>query len=536
MGLYLNPGFGNFNEILKTGLYVDKTMMIDYMNRYMKTEYKYICFSRPRRCGKTVAGNMLAAYYSKGCDSSKIFAALKIAGVPGYAEKMNRYNVIKIDLNAEYQITKNRALFIDKLETKINKELAMAFPNADIDIEDSLALSILNAYADSGEPFIIIIDEYDILVREQVPDSLFSEYLRFLNGLFKNDTLRPAIALAYLTGILPIVRERIQSKLNNFVEYTMLDAKELAEFVGFTSQEVQELCTRFDMDFETCRHWYNGYRQHGFEIYTPRSVAMAMWHHDFDNYWTRTSSYEAISDPLRMDFDGIQEKITRMLAGERVPVDTTFYINTTDSAGFKSCDDVLTFLIHLGYLAFDAADEHAPDAGTCRIPNIEIRNQWNKALSVSKGYEATTRIIQASQQLLEDTAKGDADAVARALDESHIHVTSNRSYNNEDALQSAIYLAYLYAVNDYTVIREMTTGKGFADVVFIPVRNLPARPAMVIELKRNGCTESALDQIREKKYFDSLAHYQGNLLFVGINYDEKEKTHTCKIEQFEKDS
>lgn len=116
------------------------------------------------------------------------------------------------------------------------------------------------------------------------------------------------------------------------------------------------------------------------------------------------------------------------------------------------------------------------------------------------------------------------------MDISHIHVTSNRSYNNEDALQSAIYLAYLYALNQYTVIKEMTTGHGFADVTFIPF--VPDVPAMILELKRNGSADSAIDQIRNKQYFDSLSHYSGDLLFVGINYDEKEKTHTCKIERF----
>ncbi|HAV00018.1 MAG TPA: AAA family ATPase, partial [Lachnospiraceae bacterium] len=202
----------------------------------------------------------------------------------------------------------------------------------------------------------------------------------------------------------------------------------------------------------------------------------------------------------------------------------TQYLNTMDS--FETLDDALTYLIHIGYLAYNEEDE------SCRIPNMEISREWANAVATMSDYEATDEIIKSSKELLAATLKGDEEAVAKALDESHIHVTSNRSYNNEDALQSAIYLAYIYAQNKYTVVKEMTAGKGFADVVFIPF--VPDLPAMIVELKHNKSAESALDQIKDKKYFDSLKDYKGGLLFVGVNYDEKDKTHECRIERFEK--
>ena len=213
-----------------------------------------------------------------------------------------------------------------------------------------------------------------------------------------------------------------------------------------------------------------------------------------------------------------------MITGESVDVNVTSYLNTMDS--FDTADDGFTYLIHVGYLAYER------ETKTCRIPNNEIRQEWLNAIATEPEYKVTDDIIKASKELLSETWSGNSDAVAKALDESHIHVTSNRSYNNEDVLQSAIYLAYIYALNKYTIIMEMTTGKGFADVVFIPVT--PDLPAMVIELKRNGSAESALQQIKEKRYFDSLTRYSGDILFVGIDYDEKKKTHTCKIEKFEK--
>ena len=521
MGIYLNPGNENFKSMVSGDIYVDKTMMLEITDRFIDKGNKYVCVSRPRRFGKTIAGNMLAAYYSKGCDSAKLFSQYKIAGTPVFGQKMNKYNVIKIDMNSEYQMIDKKEDILKELTYEIREELNDAFPRVNLREKDSLARCILKVYNSTGETFIILIDEYDVLVREQVSQDLFNEYLSFLNGLFKSDTLRPAISLAYLTGILPVVRDKIQSKLNNFEEYTILDAMELAEFVGFTGEEVEAVCARQGIDYQECRRWYDGYRQHGWEIYNPESVVKSAIRKTFGSYWGRTSTYEVISDRLRQNFEGTRDAVVRMLAGESVDVNVTGYLNTMTS--FTSRNDVFTYLIHVGYLAYNQEDS------TCRIPNREVRQEWFNAIEGDQDYKITNRLIQDSKELLSRTREGDEAAVAAALDISHIHVTSNRSYNNEDALQSAIYLAYIYALNRYTVIREMTSGKGFADVVFLPF--MDGEPAMVIELKRNSSAESGLAQIRDKQYFDSLSHYRGNLLLVGINYDEKEKTHTCRIER-----
>ncbi|MBP5609009.1 MAG: AAA family ATPase [Lachnospiraceae bacterium] len=525
MGIYFNPGYENFRRTLAADIYVDKTMMLSVLNRFIDKGNNYVCISRPRRFGKTIAQNMIASYYSKGCDSRELFEKLKISKAEGYEDKLNKYNVIKIDLNSEYQNTLDKEKLIRRISEKIKKEMSKEYPGITFTEDLSLAECIMDVYASTGDTFIILIDEYDVLVREQVPEALFNEFLSFLNGLFKSDTLRPAISLAYLTGILPIVRDKIQSKLNNFMEYTILDAKELTEFVGFIPEEVKALCEEWGMDYEECRRWYDGYYQNGYEIYNPESVVKSMYDKKYSNYWGKTSSYRVISDRLDANFDRMKDQVIGMLAGESIPVNVTRYLNTMDS--FNSRNDAFTYLIHVGYLAYNEKDQ------TCRIPNREIRQEWENAMETQPGYEVTFSIIEASKELLGATIKGDEEAVAKALDESHIHVTSNRSYNNEDALQSAIYLAYIYALNKYTVIKEMTTGKGFADVVFIPyVADLPA---MIIELKHNKCAESALDQIKEKKYFDSLKDYKGGLMFVGVNYDEKDKTHECRIERFTKE-
>ena len=521
MGIYLNPGNSNFTEISGNPYYVDKTEMLSVMNQFMEEGNKYVCISRPRRFGKTIAGEMICAYYSKGCDSKNLFCERNIAGTEGYEKKLNKYNVIKIDMNSEFQSASDKGRLIETLTKEIKKEFVDSYPEVDFEEEDSLPRMILRVYAATGESFIIIIDEYDVLVREQVDGKIFAEYLSLLNGLFKSATLRPAISLAYLTGILPIVRDKVQSKLNNFEEYSFLDAAELSEFVGFTSEEVEALCLKYGTEYGKCHRWYNGYSQNGYEIYNPQSVIKAVKTGKFKNYWSMTSSYQAISDRIQSNFRGMKEDVIRMLSGEKIDVNVSHFLNTMDSFTDKS--DVFTFLIHLGYLAYD------PNDGTCRIPNREIRGEWYNAIMENEEYATTNRIIEESKDLLEATLGGNEEMVAKALDRSHIHVTSNRSYNNEDALASAIYLAYIYALNEYTVIKEVTTGKGFADVVYIPLDK--TKEALVIELKRNKTVESGIAQIKERRYFESMQHYKGNLLLVGISYDEEAKTHSCVIER-----
>lgn len=525
MGIYLNPGNENYRDTLKGEIYVDKTMMLDTLNRFIERNNRYICVSRPRRFGKTIAQNMIAAYYSKGCDSHDIFKDLKISQAASYEANLNRFNVIQIDLNGEYETAENKEKFLQYLLEDIKDEIREEFTDIKFRERDTLANMILRVYKKRHETFIILIDEYDALVREQVSDSLFREYLALLNGLFKNNTLRPALSLAYITGILPVIRDKVQNKLNNFMEYTILDGMELSEYIGFTTPEVQAICEKYGIDFDECRLWYDEYSQHGYEIYNPESVVMSVKTGRFGNYWGRTSTYNVVSDRIAANFDGMRDDVIRMMAGERIPVDVEHYENTMDN--FSNKDDAFTYLIHTGYLAYDLDDK------TCHIPNNEIRKEWKRALEDDSDYSVTNRIIRDSQNLLQETWEGNEAAVAEALDASHINVSSNRSYNNEDVLQSAIYLAYIYALNEYTCIREMTAGKGFADLTYIPVKKgIP--PAMIIELKRNQSPETALNQIKDRRYFDSLSHYQGDLLFVGINYDEGKKTHECRIERFVK--
>ena len=530
MGTYLNPNNQSFRKFAQTGKYIDKTMLIDLTNRRLDDPFSdFVCVSRPRRFGKSIAEDMLAAYYSKGADSRELFSQFKIAGTNLFEKNLNKFNVIKIDLNSVFAQWKSKEIrpanAIFYLNALLLSDFRKEFPDVGFKDFDALAQCIQKVYEEKGETFIIIIDEYDVMVREQVSEEEFGIYLAFLNSLFKNAELRPAISLAYLTGILPIVRDKIQSKLNTFDEITMLHPARFAEFTGFTADEARALCEDYGCDFEECRSWYDGYRAGEYEIYNPQSVMKAVTGGEFASYWSRTSTYDVISERISMNFAGIKDDVITMLGGGRVDVNVEKYRNTlTDFAGK---DDIFTFLIHLGYLAYDGRERQ------CYIPNREVHLEWQNAVEDNEDYAETNRIIKDSKSLLRETIGGNEAAVAEALDRSHIHVTSNRSYNNEDSLQCAIYLAYIYALNEYTVVREMTAGRGFADIVYIPLDR--SKAAIVVELKRNGTAETALTQIKERRYFDSLSTYRGDIILVGVNYDEKSKRHECRIERLTKE-
>ena len=532
MGIYLNPGNQNFQSQLNTGTYVDKTMLIDITNRRLDNpDFKFICLSRPRRFGKSITEDMLAAYYSKGADSRKLFEPYKIAKSESFEKYLNKYNVIKLDLNAHFGMwgglsdeEKKGHTFISYISKKILAEFKTNFPDVDFN-ETSLADCIQKVFAQKNETFIILIDEYDVLIREQASKEEFGAYLGFLNSLFKNAELKPAISLAYITGILPIMKDKIQSKLNIFDEINMLDTGNFSEFTGFTSAEVEQLCKTYNIDFEECKSWYDGYHLGDFEIYNPQAVIKAIQNKKFKSYWSVTSSYEVVAEKIRMNFAGTKEKLIQMLGGEKVDVNVEKYDNTM--TGFKCFDDVLTYLIHLGYLAYDENE------GQCYIPNREIYAEWQKVVETDENYAETDKIIKASRKLIQDTIAMNTDAVAKALDVSHMHVTSYRNYNNEYSLHSAIYLAYIYAINNYVIAKELPSGNGCVDIAYIPFDR--TKEALIVELKLNKSPETALSQIREKKYFDSLAGWKGGVLFVGINYDEIAKKHECRIERFMKD-
>ena len=528
MGVFVNPGNEAFAVALNSEIYVDKTELLTYTNKVMNTLQGYICNSRPRRFGKSITANMLTAYYSKGCSSREMFSNLGISKAEGFEKHLNQYDVLHWDIQWCMEPAGGPEKIVSYISEQTISELKEYYPHILPEKIRSLPESLSRINAATGTKFIVIIDEWDVLIRDEASDvRTQEEYINFLRAMFKGTEPTKYIQLAYLTGILPVKKEKTQSALNNFKDYSMLHAGPIAPYVGFTEAEVQKLCEEYGHEFEKVKRWYDGYQIGTYHVYNPNAVVNLMLEGEFQSYWSGTASYEAIVPLINMDFDGLKSAVIEMLSGDHVPVDVTSFQN--DTVSFANKDDVLTYLIHLGYLAYDRTFR------TAFIPNEEIRQEmilatkrkkWNELISFQKE----------SEQLLRDTLQMDGDAVAKEIEKIHREYVSVIQYNNENSLSSVLSIAYLSAMQYYfKPIREFPAGRGFADFVFIPKPEFQKfYPALVVELKWNKDVKTALDQIKDRKYPDSVACYAGELLLVGINYNEKTKEHECRIEKYEK--
>lgn len=523
MGVYLNPGNDMFQTAINSEIYVDKTDLIRITNKVLGTMQKFVCISRPRRFGKSMAAYMLAAYYGKDCDSSEQFAPYKIATCDSYEKYLNQYNVIMLNIQDFLSMTESVEDMLSFLQRRVIKELKKQYPGLISDDERLLTIALEDVYSETGEAFVFIIDEWDCILRDRsyhADDQ--KKYLDFIRNLLKD---KAYVALAYMTGILPIKKYGTHSALNMFTEYSMTAPRVFAEYIGFTEEEVQLLCEQYRVDFDTMKSWYDGYTFPKVpHIYNPKSVVDALMFDEFGSYWTQTETYEALKIYIDLNYDGLKDAIIEMLAGQRICIHTDRFQN--DMTTFESKDDVLTLLVHLGYLAYDS------ERSEVFIPNIEIRGEFRNAITGDHWKDIATA-LDTSDRLLRATWDGDAETVEKLLDAAHMENTSILTYNDENSLSCVISIAYYSAMKEYTKIREMPSGKGYADIVFLPKR-FSDKPAMVVELKCNASADGALAQIREKHYADSLKEYKGNLLLVGINYDKKTKKHDCKIEKIEK--
>lgn len=528
MGRFLNPDYSAFETALNSEIYIDKTGLLAYTNKVINTKQAFICNSRPRRFGKSVTADMLTAYYSKGCDSADIFADYEISHAGDFRQHLNKHDVIHLDIQWCLAPAKGAAGVVSYIEKSVIAELKEKYPDIISEETVSLPEAMSEIYTVTGNKFIVIIDEWDILIRDEANNRDEQEnYINFLRGMFKGTEPTRFISLAYLTGILPIKKMKTQSALNNFDEFTMLDAGALASYIGFTDLEVEKLCDKYHKDFAEVKRWYDGYVLENQQVYNPKAVVSVMLRGNFQSYWSQTGTYEVVVPLINMDFDGLKQAVIEMVSGSTVEVDTGTFQN--DTVSFSSRDDVITYLIHLGYLAYDQRKQCA------FISNEEIRQELLAATKKTKWNELQEFEYQ-SEQLLEATLDREETLVADYIEQIHMEYASAIQYHNENSLSSVLTIAYLSAMKYYfKPIRELPTGRGFSDFVFIPKEEYRVDyPALVVELKWNKSAHTELQQIKDKKYPESLLQYTGNILLVGINYDKKSKAHECVIEEYKR--
>ena len=523
MGSYLNPSNDNFIKALNSEIYVDKTGLIRYTNKVLNTQQQNVCVSRPRRFGKSMAANMLSAYYSRGCGSRELFAGLKIAADDSFEKHLNRYDTIFINMQEFLSQGRGVEGMLSLLRKTLLWELLEEYPDYRYFDRENLARTMQDIYRNTECPFVVIIDEWDCVFRENRENKDAQEmYLDFLRDLLKD---KAYIHLAYMTGILPVKKYGTHSALNMFDEFSMIDPGPLAEYAGFTEEEVLALCADYGMDPAEVKSWYDGYRLgDAAHVYSPRSVVSCMQFGKTGNYWNQTETFEALKMYIDMNFAGLRDDVISMVAGEAVPVTTGSFTN--DMTTLRTEDDVLTLLIHLGYLGYDRRER------TAFIPNSEIRGEYVNAVSVSE-WGGISEALKNSADTLNAIWQKQADLAVKGIEEAHFE-TSHIQYNDENALSYTISLALYAARAFYTVYRELPTGKGFADMVYIPRKNHPEKPALVVELKWDKSADGAIRQIRKREYVRSLEDYRGRILLVGINYDRRTREHQCVIEEMEK--
>ena len=538
MGVYLNPGTQLFSIAINSLIYVDKTEMIAETNALVNTERRYLCVSRPRRFGKSMAAAMLCAYYGYGAEegSRELFRKLKLAQCPEWDRHLGKFDVIRLVMTNFIGQTKQMDKVVDRIAMRVLDELHEAYPEVRYD-ENDFTYSLSRFHQASGRQFVIIIDEWDCVFRESPQDQAGQKYyLDWLRSLLKD---QPYVAMAYMTGILPVKKYGKHSALNMFDEYSMTAPLQLALYTGFTEEEVQELCEKYGRPFEEVKAWYDGYLVEGaippdpdkrglkppeYHLYAPLSVVNAMRNGQIKNYWNATETYEALAEYIRMDYDGLKETVARLMAGGHLPVKLGTYQN--DMTSMTCRDDVLALLIHLGYLGYAQAN------GEVFIPNREIHDVFETSTQTPE-WSSTMRALRNSPKLLEAVWAGDGETVAELLEAAHDHAR-NRSYNSEAALSYAVQLAFYKAQDDYTLLPEVDTGRGYADLIYIPKR--PIHPALLVKLKYRQDADTALEQIQRQKYPARLEQYKGNLILVGISYDRSAdsaapnfKHHSCKM-------
>lgn len=523
MGIYLNPGAGKFQEDIHSQIYVDMTGMISFTNKVLSTQQKYLCVSRPRRFGKSMAANMLCAYYDHTVDQQPLFSSYEIAADESYEKYAGKFDVIKLNMQEFLSRTDNMKELLERLKKILLRDLLRTYPAIDYFDQNDLIECMQDIYVVTHRKFILIIDEWDCIFREEKNHKKEqNQYLDFLRDWMKD---KEYIALAYMTGILPIKKYGTHSALNMFSEFSMENPRQLARYVGFTGEQVKALCKKYRMDFDECKRWYDGYSFLGIpSIYNPKSVVEAMLGGVYDTYWNRTETYEALRIYIDLDMDGLRDAIIKLIAGGRQRINTGTFVN--DMVSLHSADDVLTLLVHLGYLAYDFEREEV------RIPNHEVEKEFINATD-NKNWGEVARAVRVSDALLQAIWEQDETSVAAGIEKTHFE-TSQLTYNDENALSYTLSLALYAARRYYTVVREMPAGKGFADLVFLPRPANGDKPAMLVELKWNQDADTAIRQIKEKRYGEFLQGYHGGILIVGVNYDKKTKHHTCKIEKVEK--
>lgn len=535
MGIYLNSesAYTLYKSETQKPYFVDKSRMIEELFPLIEEGANHICITRPRRFGKTVTANMISAFFSRAREAADIFDRLKISTSQNYSKYCNQYNVIHISLNDISRQCTTYEEYITRIEQRLVRDLKRAYPQAELDGEESAVDALMEIYTENSENrFIFIFDEWDFLFHQPfVTEKEKREYLSYLRSLLKD---RPYVILAYMTGILPIAKYSSGSELNMFTEYTMLSEEKFSEVFGFTDSEVDSLYQKYTdytdhikVTREGLRYWYNGYHTFsGERVYNPRSVVCALRNNNLGNYWTSAGPYDEIYYYIENNVAAVRDDLALMVSGIPVPAKIREYAATSMNLNTK--DEIFSSMVVYGFLSYEN--------GKVSIPNKELMDRFDEMLQRESSLGYVYRLARASDRMLEATLSGDVDTMAEILELAHDTEVPLLRYNNETELSAVVNLVYLSARDRYRVEREDKAGTGYVDFIFYPETD-KSLDCIILELKVDSSPEEAIGQIKTRKYdlrfrerIGEEQKYTGRILAVGISYDRKTKKHICKVE------
>ena len=535
MGIYLNSesAYTLYKSETQKPYFVDKSRMIEELFPLIEEGANHICITRPRRFGKTVTANMISAFFSKAREASDIFDRLKISTSQNYSKYRNQYNVIHISLNDISRQCTTYEEYITRIEQRLVRDLKRAYPQAELDGEESAVDALMEIYTENSENrFIFVFDEWDFLFHQPfVTEKEKREYLSYLRSLLKD---RPYVILAYMTGILPIAKYSSGSELNMFTEYTMLSEEKFSEVFGFTDSEVDTLYQKYTdytehikVTREGLRYWYNGYHTFsGERVYNPRSVVCALRNNNLGNYWTSAGPYDEIYYYIENNVAAVRDDLALMVSGIPVPAKIREYAATSMNLNTK--DEIFSSMVVYGFLSYEN--------GKVSIPNKELMDRFDEMLQREPSLGYVYRLARASDRMLEATLSGDVDTMAEILELAHDTEVPLLSYNNETELSAVVNLVYLSARDRYRVEREDKAGTGYVDFIFYPETD-KSLDSIILELKVDSSPEEAIRQIKTRKYdlrfrerIGEEQKYTGRILAVGISYNKKTKKHICRVE------
>lgn len=536
MGFYLNStsAYIMYRDEVRKPYFVDKTGILEKILPLAEEGGNYVCITRPRRFGKSVVANMVAAYFSKGCDAADVFDPFYISGVEDYQKHLNQYNVVHISFNEIPRNCKTYEQYITRIESKLIQDLVRAYPEVETDADDAVwdVMKAINMM-DSTIRFIFVLDEWDyIFHRDFVMEEDKKRYIDFLSNLLKG---KAYVQFAYMTGILPIAKYSSGSELNMFLEYTMIGEEKFSEYFGFTDKEVDSLYAKYKsltegeqrVSREGLRAWYDGYHtKTGLRVYNPRSVVASLSNNNLGSYWTSSGPYDEIFYYIEKNVADVREDLAFMVSG--IPVSAKMNEYAAVSMNLNTKNEIFSAMVVYGFLSYEN--------GYVSIPNKELMDKFSDMLLKEKNLGYVYRLAKESEKMIKATLACDTKEMLRILEFVHNTEVPLLNYNNEAELTAVVNLIYLAARDSYRIEREDKAGIGYVDFIFYPERDCRA-DCIILELKVDHTAEEAIRQIKEKQYALRFApkagevrRYTGRILLVGIAYDKETKEHSCRIE------